>query len=163
MNASIQQSESGFFCVALKPCTVRVVETFLTGTKGTVWLRGHRPNRIVEWWPAAVPLTTSTLLTKCTVRDLTFDIQMSTDEFLQNLGYFEGSAADLYLFDRPVPNTLTLDNVPQDSRARVLRENGLIGHFDLPHAHEVAVLSALRREILETWIETTSLGDCLLS
>lgn len=162
MNASIHQGDSGFFSVALKPCTVNIVETFLTGTTGTVWLRGHRPNKIVQWWSASIPLNTSSLLKQCSVRDIAFDIQMSTDDFLRNLEHFEDSAADLYVLHRPVPDTLTLDNVPSELRARVLRDNGLIAHFDLPHAHEVAVLSSLRREILETWIETTTLGEWLL-
>jgi hypothetical protein len=157
----IKEGSWGQYTVALRPCTARVLSTFLPASGLTVWIRGYRPEPVIRWWKVDLPLSPKSGLLRVDARDLAFDLQFSVESFPAALPSLEGNGLDLYLLDRPVPDTLTLDNVDGEARYRVLRANGLVGHFDLPHAGEVAVLSSPSRQILSTWLDG-ALGEWVL-
>jgi predicted acetyltransferase len=46
----------GLLTVALRPCTVGVVSTFLPDVDTTVWIRGYRPAPTIRWWSTSLPL-----------------------------------------------------------------------------------------------------------
>lgn len=78
-----------------------------------------------------------------------FDLQMTTERFLELLPEFENSGLVLFQMTRRVPDTLTLDRVPDDAVNRVLIQNGLHLHCYLPHECECAILSSPHREVIQ--------------
>jgi hypothetical protein len=149
----IREGSWGQYTVTLRPCTAKILATFLPPTGLTVWIRGHRPEAVTRWWKLDLPLSPKSGLLRVDARDLAFDLQFSVESFLEALPSLVGHGLDLYLLDRPVPDTLTLQAVDGEARYRVLTANGLVGHFDLPHAGEVAVLSSPSRQILSAWLD----------
>ena len=83
------------------------------------------------------------------VRDLRFDILMSTEEFLQCEPEFRRGGIRLVQLDRRVPDTLTFEHLPDERRYQILRANGMHLEFDLPHAGEYASVSSPSRGTLE--------------
>jgi len=146
-------SGSGLYHVTLRPCTAHILATLLPGSASTVWLRGYRPEPTVRWWAAPMRLSPEGTPVPATVRDVEFDLQLSVERFLELLPEFEDNGLDLYVMAQPVPDTLTLRGLADGEAQRVLLANGLVAHFDLPHAHEVAVLSSPSRELLQNWLK----------
>lgn len=146
-------SGAGLYHVTLRPCTAQILVTLLRGSASTVWLRGYRPEPTVRWWAAPMRLSSAGTPVSATVRDVEFDLQLSVERFLELLPEFEDKGVDLYVMTQPVPDTLTLRGLPDGEAQRVLLANGLVAHFDLPHAHEVAVLSSPSRELLQDWLK----------
>jgi hypothetical protein len=83
------------------------------------------------------------------VRDVQFDLQMKTSEFVQLEPEFRhGGIVPLQMLRR-VPDTLCVPELPARDRYRILRENVLHLEFHLPHAGEYASVASPRREVLE--------------
>jgi hypothetical protein len=83
------------------------------------------------------------------VRDLEFDIQLSTNEFLQLEPEFRHGGILLIQLDRPVPDTLSPGRGSDAAWYRILRENGFRLEFQLPHPGEYASVVSPDRGVLE--------------
>ena len=153
MEQFIKEGKWGLSTVALRPCTAAVLSTFLPLRGLTVWIRGYRPDAVVRWWTADLPLSAKGSPIRVQARDVAFDLQLPVERFLELLPEFEEHGLDLYLMNRPVPNTLTLAGTEGEAQSRILLDNGLVGHFDLPHAGEVAVLSSPSSDTLSDWLQ----------
>jgi hypothetical protein len=81
------------------------------------------------------------------------DLQLPTARFLELLPKFEDHGMELVQMTRRVPDTLTLNGVPESAVARVLIQNRLRLRFYLPHAVECAQLASPDREVLEKALE----------
>jgi hypothetical protein len=138
----------GFYELMLNPCTTAVLAGALDATVPWVWIRGHMPKRSIQWWNARVPLSVDGELRDVTVRSLQFDLLLTTSRFLELLPDFHDHALCLFQLRQPVPDTLTLDRVPDASIDRVLVQNGLHLAFYLPHAYEVAQFRAPDRDTI---------------
>jgi hypothetical protein len=149
------------FGVALRPCTIKVTALFLPQSDATVWLPNHAPNERLEWWTTQVPISGHGEVLTAQIRNLQFDIQLPVARFREQLSALGDHGVELYLLERPVPNTLTLTEVPEADRGRILKDNGLIARFYLPHSHEVAWLATPARETLERWLDETQLSEWL--
>jgi len=77
----VREFEPGFYAVTLPPCSTAVLPLVLDPTVPVVWVVGHYPGSHVHWWHAALPLSERTPLRELRVRDVEFDIQLSTREF----------------------------------------------------------------------------------
>jgi len=128
----IRESQ-GLFGVALRPCTIEVAALFLPASDATVCLRSHFPNERIEWWSAHVPISRHGETLTAEVRNLQFDIQLPVSRFREQLSTLRDHGADLYLLEHPLPGTLTLAGVPEAEHARILKANGLVAYFHLPH------------------------------
>lgn len=88
-----------------------------------------------------------------------FDLQLPTARFLELLPEFEDHGIALLQMTRKVPDTFTLDRIPEDVANRVLVQNGLHLRFYLPHANECALLASPRRQILERALQVPEVKD----
>ncbi len=145
----INEQDDGSFCLALAPCTSRVLAYLLDPSARIIWLVNHWPHRTIQWWQAPVPLTTTDAARLLRVRNLSYDLEMDRDTFLSELPQFEEFGMDLYQLTRSVPDSLRVEHLTEKVRRRVLIQNGAVSHFQLPHAGEVAVFWAISRQILE--------------
>lgn len=130
--------------ITVHGATVPSLKRFIDREIPWVWILGHMPNAVVEWWRAELPLNAQGDSAVLDVRDLRFDMQLQTTSFLERIDAFRDHGIYLVQSRSPMPNTLDLRRISDDEhRQKVLRENGAVLTIDLPHAAETAVLCEL--------------------
>ena len=125
--------------------TVSVLCEFLDESVPWVWILGHRPNQHLQWWESSVALNTSGAKFDGLVRNICFDIQMPTDEFLRRKLEFDDHGLVLIQSSNRMPATLSLGSIPEAEQNRVLIQNGATLRIYLPHAIETAQLQSFRK------------------
>ena len=103
--------------------TVGSLVRFVDPAVPSVWILGHCPNPTVEWWKVDVALNTSGSRLKALVRDLGYDLQLPTAEFLTVASAFERSGIDLVQSRRRMPDTLDWRRIPDGHPSPVLLLN----------------------------------------
>jgi hypothetical protein len=127
----------------LEDASVDDLEVLLSGLEGFVWINQHMPHPTVSWWQSTVQLSAQTEPRQLTVRNVSFDVQMTVSDFLREIDSFRDGGIGLVLSDRPMPDTFGLERVlfePGGDRALV--QNGARLAFGLPHRWEYARLDA---------------------
>jgi len=147
---TIPEFEPGMFSLWLPPCSTAVLPLVLDAEVPFVWIVGHWPGTHIHWWEAELPLSETTPNRRLRVRDLEFDIEMSTADFLASEPEFRHGGIILRQLVRPVPNTLSVRRLPGATGFRVLRDNGLHLEFHLPHPGEHASVISPHRSALES-------------
>ena len=142
-----RRTNDGLFSIMLRPCTAEVLRHLLDPDVPFVWIVGHQPDRIAEWWSCYLPLSKDGKSYPLEVRQLCYDVLMSTTEFLTRLTEFDGLT--LYQMRNKVPNTLIVERLEERNRVPVLVQNGLAAAFYLPHAHECAQFATVERRTIE--------------
>lgn len=143
----IEKNRSGYEATYVHGATVTDLSRFLNPDVPFVWILGHMPHPIIEWWQASVPLNLSHQV-KAKIRLLSYDIQMSTEAFLGIQDQFlEG--IDLVQATREMPNSLNLSRVPEEQQDTVIFKNGGFLRISLPHAVETAYVVCYRPGYLE--------------
>lgn len=148
----IAELEPDVFHSILEPCSVAVLPYVLAPDFGYVWLVEYAPNFRVGWSELPVPLNPSTSPQVRRVRELRYDLQVPTEDFLQGVLPQIAPDAGLVLLqlDRPVPDTLRYRRLAvEPARYDILRRNGWRLTFELPHGGEHASLTVGSRSILE--------------
>jgi hypothetical protein len=148
----IREFEPGMFALTLQPCSTAVLPLILDLAVPHVWVVGHWPGSHVHWWQASVPLSEHTPNRSVWVRDVQFDLQMETLEFLRLESEFRHGGITLLQMLRRVPDTLRVPGLPDRSRWRILRDNGLHLEFHLPHPGDYASLASPSRALLESFV-----------
>lgn len=143
----IRESQAGYFSITLNVCTSQILEHLLDRKESYIWIHQHRPNPVIEWWKTETPITKEKKIINASVRQMSFDIHLTIEEFLPIAGEFD--SLSLSQMSKPVPGTLTLDRMNEQNLVPILKGNGLISRFFIPHAMEVAVFSTTDRDHLE--------------
>ena len=143
----------------LRQCTSAVLAHALDKAVPWVWIRRHQPKRYLQWWSTPIALSESGLPKEVCLRSLEFDLQFPTHRFLELLPEFSDHGIVLFQMSRPVPDTLSLDRIPDDAIDRVLVQNGLHLAFYLPHAFESAQFRSPNREVIERLVEVPQIKD----
>ena len=154
----IREFQPGVFSFTLPPCSTAVLPLILDATIPFVWVVGHWPGTHVHWWEAELPLSEATPNRRLRVRDVKFDIQMSTADFFQCEPEFRHGGIILRQLDRPVPDTLCVGRSPDAADYRVLRHNGLHLEVHLPHPGEYASVISPHRHVLESLLTKPELA-----
>ena len=102
-----------------------------------VWVLGHMPNRLSQWWHANVPLNLQQNIT-AQVRLMSYDIQLSTRDFLSQAEYFDDSGLLLIQSNKSMPDSLHLFQIQESQQDMVIIQNGGFLRMYLPHAIETA-------------------------
>ena len=140
------------FGTLLAACSCQVLShLLLPAPTSFVWLVAYHPHGVVEWVTLPLPLRLNATATPLTARLPRYDLQFSLSAFLSVLPQLHARAGMLALqMERPVPDTLTMEHLADNSRRRsILRENGLLLSFDLPHDGEYAWVETYDRAHLE--------------
>lgn len=137
------------FSVMLRPCTCSVLAHVLDPAVPYVWVHRHAPHDTIEWRRAHIALSAPGPLQDVEVRQLEFDLQLPTAQFLELLPEFACHGLVLFQMIRRVPDTLTLHGISDAAVNRVLIQNGLHLRFNLPSALECAELASPHREVLK--------------
>ena len=119
-----------------------MLSAFLDSSVPWIWIIGHRPNRFVEWWHCEVPLRTQGAGFTGLVRDLCFDLQLPTNEFLSRATEFDDHGLDLIKGFQQMPDTLCLERIADSEQHKVLMHNEATMRIYLPHAGETALVQS---------------------
>ena len=125
------------YSIMLGSCPTETIAKLLDPSVPFVWVVGHSPHRRIEWWQLDLPVSRGEQPRQLQVRDLWCELLVDTAEFIRIAGQFDG--ATVFQMDRPVPNTLQVERLPEDRLYTILREVGLSAHFYQPHSMEVAM------------------------
>jgi hypothetical protein len=147
----------GSSCIALRPCPTVTVAQLLDPSVPFVWVVGHSPHRVLEWWKLDLPVAHGEPPRSLQVRNLWCELLFDTSEFMEVAGQFDGLT--LYQMARRVPNTLIVERLPEERLYSVLRDVGLSAHFYQPHSMEVAMY----RSWDQAWIERLLTQDLISS
>lgn len=137
---------------------VSLLAKFLDISVPWVWILCHRPNRYVNWWEATVPLDVGGTVFSGSVRNLCFDLQMSTSDFISRAGDFDDHSLVLLQSREPMPDSLCLERIPEPQQNSVLIQNGATLRIYLPHAVETAQVQSFRKGYLASIIGKQEFG-----
>lgn len=82
------------------------------------------PHPVLNWFNAGIKLDNSFELKNAQVRSLAFDIQTDWEGIKQILE-LNTNQLTIYQFDKKIPDTLILENLPIEARNSILKKNGL--------------------------------------
>ena len=88
------------------------------------------------------------------VRHLSFDLQMPTQDFILRAADFDDHGLVLIQSHKPMPDTLSLDSIPDSHQNAVLMQNGATLRMYLPHAIETAQVVSFAKGYLAKVIRT---------
>jgi hypothetical protein len=95
-----------------------------------VFIHKFRPNNKIEWWKTNLEIKNGTKFTDLNIRQMEMDIQ--TDLIgLKNLLEINSHQLRIYQFDKNIPDSLIIENIPEKSRFDILKQNGLRHTFFL--------------------------------
>ena len=134
---NIEKNRSGHDMVFVHGAIASKLASYLNDAVPYVWVLGHMPNRYVQWWETTVPLNHTEHI-QARVRLLTYDIQLSTSEFLAQVKAFDDHGFVLVQSHKPMPDTLDLARIAEEQQDKILIQNGAFLRMWLPHAIETA-------------------------
>jgi hypothetical protein len=131
----------------LHGASVDDLEILLAGLEGFIWINQHMPHPVVRWWRSPLQLSPQAEPLHLTVRNVSFDVQMTVSEFLREIDSFREGGIGLVMSDRSMPDTLRLEQLLfEEGGDRALVQNGARLAFGLPHRWEHARLDAYTDE-----------------
>ncbi|MGV3774096.1 MAG: hypothetical protein ACO1QB_14440 [Verrucomicrobiales bacterium] len=86
-----------------------------------------------------IPLLSQSNLLNAQVRNLSTDLILSTEEFIEHAHELAPDGLDLFQITRS-PGVTSLSRIPSHQRSSVFKHFGVSLHVQLPHAGEVAVV-----------------------
>ena len=157
---TLHTNNDGSFTVMLGPCPTATAAQFLDPSVPFVWVVGHSPHRVLEWWELDLPITRGEQPMRVTVRNLWCELLLGTAEFAQIAEQFDG--VTVYQMARPVPATLTIERLPEERLYPILRQSGLVAHFHQPHSMEVAMYKTWDRRWIDNLLKRETIARLLL-
>ena len=151
----ISELEGGVYSTLLEPCSVAVLPYVLAPEASYVWMVEHAPDPRLQWGQLPVPIAPGAAAEPFRVRSLSFDLQMPAAEFLDRIvPRLPGDTGILLLqLAQPVPDSLRYrDVIARPAWPTILRQNGWMLTFDLPHEGEYAAVTAPDRHTLERFL-----------
>jgi len=133
----IMESATGHEMILVQGAVASRLARLLNPEIPFVWILGHMPNRIVQWWETEVPWSTEARIS-AKVRMLSYDMLLRTEEFLGHVEALDDHGLALIQSRKPMPDTLDLSRVPETQQDAVVIGNGGFLRVYLPHAMETA-------------------------
>ena len=133
--------------------TVTSLATLLNPDVPWVWILGHLPNTLMQWWETTLPLNTHGAKIKAECRLVSYDLMLRTQQFMKLLPQFEDHGIVLIQSTQRMPDTLDISRIPEGQQSRVLVKNGALLRMYLPHAVETAQVQCFQKGYLASRIE----------
>ena len=103
-----------------------------------VWILGHTPQYQAGWWTADIPLNVSGAWMNAQIQNLTLDLNLETQVFLERIYDFDNHGFLLLQSSKPMPESLYLSELLEDVQTKILGQNGVTLKIHMPHAGETA-------------------------
>lgn len=92
-----------------------------------IFIHKFMPNETIEWWQTDIKMKNNETYEKLAVRNMKFDILTDLNG-LKKILDLNTHYLRIYQFDKPIPDTLSIEHLPSNNRDRILQQNGL-KHF----------------------------------
>jgi len=112
-----------------------------------IFIPKFNPHEVIEWWETDLKIKSGVDLRGLKVRNLTFDLHTDLDG-LKKLIDLNTSHISIFQFDKPVPDTLIFEQLPESSRNSILKQNGLRHNFWIHH--EFITISSFDDDFVES-------------
>ena len=89
-----------------------------------IFIHKFTPNETLQWWETNIQTQQNQTFKNLQVRGMEFDIQTNLDH-LNKIIDLNTQQLRIYQFDKPIPDTLDLDRLPENDRLKILEKNGL--------------------------------------
>ena len=126
----------GSASIMLRPCPTTIASQLFDPAVPFVWVVDHLPFNSSEWWELDLPICRNELPRRLRVRGLRCELLLDTAEFLEVAQQFDGG--NFFQMDRPIPQNLDLQRLPEERIYDILRGVGLSAAFCQPHGMETA-------------------------
>ncbi|MDP2385247.1 MAG: hypothetical protein Q8M29_02640 [Bacteroidota bacterium] len=89
-----------------------------------VFIHKFDPHEVISWWDCSLKNDHGLSLENTSVRNMSFDLQTNL-EGLKKILALNTRYLNIYQFKTPVPDTLTIEHLPENSKDKILAQNGL--------------------------------------
>jgi len=89
-----------------------------------ILIHKFNPNEAILWWKSDIRVNENFEIKDTYVRNMQFDIQTDLTG-LEKVLQLKTRQLRIYQFDRPVPDTLCIETLPDESINKILKSNGL--------------------------------------
>ncbi len=89
-----------------------------------IFIHKFMPNEAIEWWKTDIRMKNGETYGNLKVRNMQFDILTDLNG-LKRILDMNTYHLSIYQFDKPVPDTLSLEYLPESNREKILQQNGL--------------------------------------
>ena len=113
------------------------------------------PHEIIEWWKSDIKVNQDFNLKNVSVRNMKFDLQTDLKGLKQILK-FQTRQECIYQFDRPVPDTLCIEMLPDESIDSILKQNGLKHKYMIDY--EFVTVYSFDEKFIKSIIENKKTG-----
>lgn len=92
-----------------------------------IFIHQFNPKESISWWQTDLKIGNGNVFKDLSVRGMTLDIQTDLTG-LKKILELNSNHLRIYQFEKPLPDTLVLEYLPEKSRNLILKQNGL-KHF----------------------------------
>lgn len=89
-----------------------------------VFIHKFMPNQAIAWWKTDIKMKNGEFYENLNVRNMEFDILTDLNG-LQKILALNSYHLRIYQFDKPVPDTLSIEHLPPNNLEQILLQNGL--------------------------------------
>lgn len=145
----------------LQTCTPDVLNKIPFPSGLIAWAPRYGANQRHNWHDAQLALAPELPLQQMRVRGIAFEFQLPFEELLPLLPGMGDHGLELFLMDREVTARFDPETIPEAHRDEALIAHGLVAHFDLPHAREIACLRTPNAKLLERWSTDPGMAELI--
>lgn len=126
----------------------------------SIFIHKFVPNEVIEWWKSDLKTQDGTEFKNLSVRQMEMDVQTDLAGLKKVLA-LNTNQLRIYQFDRPIPDTLEIDRLPEENRNQILKQNGLrhfffidfefvtVGSFDSEFINRIELNPKFKERIAE--------------
>ena len=115
-----------------------------------IFIHRFNPNEVIEWWKSDIKIKPDVGFKNLSVRNMTFDLQTDLKGLKQILK-LQTRQINIYQFDKPVPDTLCIESLPEKSILDILKKNGLKHKYSIDY--EFVTIQSFDEKYIESIIK----------
>lgn len=157
-DAEIRKNADGLYVLAIAGSRAEDLVHLLDPDVPLVHVSRHFPVSEIKWWTTQVPLSAG--VSRATrIRHLSYDLEMTTAEFLKEIEAFKSHGLDVYQLHKSLPSSCVVEYLPREQRSSTLLGLGMESHFQLPHRGEVSVFASRSDKMIRNAMAHPEIAD----
>jgi hypothetical protein len=120
-----------------------------------IFIHRFNPNETIKWWKSDIKIKPDFGFKNLSVRNMKFDLQTDLTG-LKEILKLQTRQLSVYQFDRPVPDTLCIEMLPDESIDNILKQNGLKHKYMIDY--EFVTVYSFDEKFIKSIIENKKTG-----